>query len=314
MSIPIAHVGTGVLDPVQFLSLAVLTFAYARRARTLARAGRPVAVARQFSFLGGIVVILLALASPLGHLNEELFLAHMAQHLLLADVGGLLLVLGLTGPLLQPLLAIRVIGRLRALTHPLIALPLWLVNLYVWHLPALYQATLTSDVAHGLQHASFVGFGILVWMPLFGPLPKPAWFGDWLQLAYVVGFRFAGAVLGNVLIWSGSAIYPDYAAGEAVWGLEPLADQSIGGAIMMFENLVLTVGVAIAILIRYSKQDEAAQQLVDDAAEMGAEVDYQRARRAVRAGRADELRERLSLRARETRFARAGGASATWDQ
>ena len=73
-------------------------------------------------------------------MGEELLLAHMAQHLLIGDIAALLIVLGLTGPLLQPLLAIKAIDRLRVLTHPLVALPLWAASLYVWHIPALYQA------------------------------------------------------------------------------------------------------------------------------------------------------------------------------
>ena len=64
----------------------------------------------------------------------------MVEHLLLGDIATLLLVLGLTGPLLQPILAIRVFDRLRILAHPLVAFPLWALNFYVWHIPALYDA------------------------------------------------------------------------------------------------------------------------------------------------------------------------------
>ena len=92
----------------------------------------------------------------------------MAQHLLMGDLGALLVVLGLTGPLLQPLLAVRWLGWLRTLTHPLIALPLWVINLYVWHIPALYEAAQRKPL-HALEHACFIGFGVLMWMPLVGP-------------------------------------------------------------------------------------------------------------------------------------------------
>ena len=239
----------------------------------------------------------LALASPLGHVSEEIFLAHMSQHLVIADVASLLLVLGVTGPLLQPLLALRLLGWLRRLTHPLVALALWVANLYVWHLPALYQATLTSDAVHALQHACFVGFGVLVWMPLFGPLPKPERFGHLLKFAYILGFRFGGAILGNALIWSGFAIYPDYAPSAAQWELGPLKDQSIGGSIMMIESLVFTVGLVIWLVINWAKQDEERQELLDLASERGVELDERRAGRAVTAGRGAELRQRIVARA-----------------
>ena len=67
-------------------------------------------------------------------------IAHMVEHLMLGDLATLLLVLGLTGPLLQPILAIPVFDRLRILAHPLVAFPLWALNFYFWHIPALYDA------------------------------------------------------------------------------------------------------------------------------------------------------------------------------
>ena len=70
---------------------------------------------------------------------------------------------------------------------------------------------------HALQHACFIGFGVLMWMPLVGPLPQPKWFGIPAKIGYLVGVRFAGIVLGNVLMWSNTVFYPDYAAGEAKW-------------------------------------------------------------------------------------------------
>ncbi len=161
-----------------------------------------------------MLLILVALVSPLAALDYELLWAHMAQHLLLADLGALLIVLGLTGPLLQPLLATRGLGWLRVLSQPAVALPLWLANLYLWHVPGLYQAAISSEAVHALEHACFVGFGIAMWMALLGPLPKPAWFGNGARLVYVVVVRLGGAVLANVLLWAGSPLYPDYARGR----------------------------------------------------------------------------------------------------
>ena len=71
-----------------------------------------------------------------GNLSDELFAAHMAEHLVIGDLGALLLVLGLTAPVLAPVLRIRFFDRLRILAHPLVAFPLWAVNLYLWHLAA----------------------------------------------------------------------------------------------------------------------------------------------------------------------------------
>ena len=101
----------------------------------------------------------------------------MAQHVLLGELAPLAIVAGLTGPLLRPLLAYRWIHRLRVLAHPLIAWPLWAVNLYLWHLPFFYEAALGNDVVHALEHVMFFTAGALFWAPVLEPLPAPRWFG-----------------------------------------------------------------------------------------------------------------------------------------
>jgi putative membrane protein len=140
MPLPLAHVG-GVFAPIELLPLLLAAGLYAKRAATLAGKGRPVPIWRQVCFGSGLLVIVVALVSPVGHIAEELVIAHMVEHLLLGDIATLLLVLGLTGPLLQPILAIKVFDRLRVLAHPLVAFPLWAINFYVWHIPSTTPPT-----------------------------------------------------------------------------------------------------------------------------------------------------------------------------
>jgi cytochrome c oxidase assembly factor CtaG len=291
--VPIAHVGSGTLEPLQLVPPLAIAVAYAVRARTLALRGRPVEPWRQLSFGAAIALILASLVSPLAHLGGELLVAHMAQHLVLGDLAALLLVLGLTGPLLQPLLAVRWLGWLRALAHPLVALPLWALSLYFWHVPAIYEAALTSEPLHALEHASFLGAGVMMWMALLGPLPKPAWFGNAARLIYVVAVRFAGAVLGNVLAWSGTVLYPDYASGERYWNITPLADQGAAGMVMMIESGLVTLGLFAWIFFRWARETEERQRLLDLAEARGVALDEARAGRAVAAGQGAHLEERL---------------------
>ena len=290
---PVAHVGSGTFEPLQLLPLVVVAIAYALRARTLSAQGRPVDVWRQVSFAAGVALILAALVSPLAHMGEELLWAHMAQHLVLGDLASLLIVLGLTGPLLQPLLAVEGLGWLRGLFHPLAALPLWLVNLYVWHIPALYQGALTSEALHALEHAAFFGAGFAMWMALLGPLPKPAWFGNLGRLGYVIAVRFGGAVLGNAFMWAGTVFYPDYARGEATWDISPLADQGAAGVVMTIEQGLVTLGLFTWLFFRWASESEERQRLLDLAHERGVPLDEARAARAVAAGQGARLEERL---------------------
>jgi putative membrane protein len=294
--LPLAHVGSGTFEPLQLLPLAVVAGAYVVRARTLARRGSAVPLWRQLCFAGGIALILAALVSPGAHLGEELVVAHMAQHLAMADLGALLFVLGLTGPMLQPLLANRWLGWLRVLGNPLVAFPLWALSLYVWHLPALYEGALTSEPLHALEHACFVGFGIAMWMALLGPLPKPEWFGNGARLTYIVGVRLTGAVLGNVFMWSGSVLYPDYAPGEAHWDISPLSDQGAAGVVMMVESGLVTLGLLTWVLLRWARETEERQELIELAEREGVALDPARAKRAVAAGEGERLRERIRKR------------------
>jgi putative membrane protein len=293
MNLPLAHV-SGTFAPLEVLPLLLAAVLYAKRSLTLAARGRPVPLWRQLCFAAGLLAIAVALVSPVAHLGEELVIAHMVEHLLLGDVATLLLVLGLTGPLLQPILAISVFDRLRILAHPLVAFPLWALNFYFWHIPALYDAAYGGAAVHILEHASFIFFGCLMWMPIFGPLPKPSWFNAGWKVAYVIAVRFAGAILGNVLMWSGSVLYPKYAAGEAYWKISPLADQSTAGVVMMVEGTFLGLGLLAWVFFEVSREGIEKQRLLDLALERGVELDEARAQRAVAAGQAERLERQLS--------------------
>src|SRR5215217_2987974 len=281
MNLPLAHV-SATFAPLEVLPLLLAAALYAKRSITLAARGRPVPLWRQLCFAAGLLAIVAALVSPIAHVAEELVIAHMVEHLLLGDVATLLLVLGLTGPMLQPILA-----------HPLVAFPLWMLNFYFWHIPALYDAAYGGAAVHALEHTSFIFFGCLMWMPIFGPLPKPSWFNAAWKVGYVVAVRFAGAILGNVLMWSGSVLYPKYAAGERYWGISPLADQSTAGVVMMVEGTFLGLGLLAWVFFEVSREGIEKQRLLDLASERGVELDEARAQRAVAAGQAERLERQL---------------------
>jgi cytochrome c oxidase assembly factor CtaG len=292
MTVPAAHVG-GAFAPLEVLPLLIAAVLYAKRASTLAARGRPLPLWRQLCFAAGLLMVAAALVSPVGHIAEELVIAHMVEHLMIGDLASLLLVLGLTGPLLQPILAIRVFDRLRFLAHPLVAFPLWAANFFLWHVPALYDAAYGGAPVHALEHTTFLFFGCLMWMPVFGPLPKPQWFTAGWKVGYVIAVRFTGAVLGNVLMWSGSVLYPVYAAGERYWGISPLADQSTAGVVMMVEGTFLGLGLLAWFFFEAAREGIEKQRLLDLALERGVELDEARAQRAVAAGQGERLERQL---------------------
>lgn len=283
------------LAATQLGPLALLGLLYAGRVRSLAQGKHPVPGWRQLCFYCGFVVIGVALTS-LGKASQELLFVHMVEHLLLGDVAALLIVLGLTGPLIAPILRIGVFDRLRVLAHPLIAFPLWGIDLYIWHLPVLYEAALLHSGIHALEHACFLGFGINMWMCLFGPLPLPRWFGNLARLCYIIAVRLTGTVLGNIFLWSGTVFYPYYLHGDITHHISPLADQNIAGAIMMVEESLLTIGLFCWLFLRAAREGQERQELLDFAQAHGLELTEARAARAVAAGAGAELRQRLESR------------------
>jgi putative membrane protein len=293
-ALPLA-VSTDIEAALQLGPLAIVAVLYARRVRTLASTTHPVPGWRQACFYAGFVTIAAALTS-LGSASQDLLYMHMIEHLLLGDIAALLIVLGLTGPLIAPILKIKLFDRLRALSHPAIAFPLWAVDLYVWHAPALYQAALRHSGVHALEHAMFLAFGVNMWMCLVGPLPTPGWFGNLGRLGYIVIVRLAGTVLGNIFLWSGTVFYPFYSRGDAIHHISPLADQNIAGAIMMVEESFLTLGLFCWLFLRAAREGEERQNLLDYAQSQGLELSDERAARAVAAGRGAELRRRLEAR------------------
>lgn len=268
--------GDWTLDPLPVALLVLVGVAYAVRARKLARRGAPVSRGRVVLFALGMVLFLAAIVSPVAQLGEERFSFHMVQHLLLGDLGPLALLAGLTGPLLRPLLAMRPAHALRVLAHPLVALPLWIANMVLWHLPFAYEAAIRHDLVHALEHLSFITAGVVMWMPVLETLPAPAWFGSGAKLAYIVVVRLVSTLIANVFLWSGELFYAPYSD-------DGLSDQAAAGAILMVEGSLVTFAAFAWLFLRLFAEGERRQELLEQGS------DPRTVERAVRFGRADDV-------------------------
>jgi putative membrane protein len=274
------------LEPLQLVPTLVVSLAYYRRTRTLAGRGLAVPGWRQFLFWLGIGLVVIALNSPVDALGEqEFFFVHMSQHVILGDLAPLCFVAGLTGPVLRPILAIKFFDRLRILTHPLVALPVWAFNLYIWHVPFMYQAALRHAPVHALEHFLFFTCGALMWSPVVETLPAPAWFGTGWKLGYIVAVRFIETILANVFIWSSSVFYPWYVHAVPMWGLTAVHDQNLAGVVMMGEGGLVTLGALAWLFLRLAEEGELKQKLLEEG------YDPAQVARAVRYGRGKALEE-----------------------
>ena len=272
------------LEPLQLVPLVIGALLYAKRARTLSRKGTPVAWWRPVLFGLGVFLVAVALVSPVAALGEqESFAFHMVQHLLLGDLGPLCIVAGLTGPILRPLLSVRAVRALRFLAHPLVALPIWTLNLVIWHLPFFWEAALRHDAVHALEHVSFFTAGALMWGAVIEVLPGPEWFGTAAKMGYVIVVRIVSTIVGNVLVWAGTPFYGIYEEAHRPFGLSAASDQGIAGGIMMVEGSLVTIGVLAWLFLRLAQEGELRQELLEQG------LDPRSVRRAVRYGRGQEM-------------------------
>jgi len=231
-------------------------------------AGWPQALA----FSAGVTASLVAVVSPLDGLGEEyLFAAHMVQHILLGDIAPLLLLLGLSRVIMRPATRrLQAIERaLGPFAHPGTGIVLWLGLVYLWHVPALYDAALRNPVLHGLEHLCFMAAGVAVWWPLIQPVPMRRRLTGLWTFAYIAAAKAGLAALGLYLVWSTTVAYPYYEAVPRIWGLSAIEDQNAGGAIMMVEQSIVLVLVFFALfarMLRQSEEDELRRERLEDAA------------------------------------------------
>jgi len=261
-------------DPFVLVPIITLGVVYAMRFRT-ARAeagGRGTSPLRALAFAAGLLVLVIAVATPLDGLGERyLFSAHMLQHVLLGDVAPLLLLLGLSRVIMRP--ATRRLQRVeRALgpfAHPLTGLLVWLVVMYAWHLPALYEAALSNPLVHLVEHTSFFFAGIAVWWPLIQPVPMRTRMTGMWPIAYIGAAKFGLATLGLYLTWSSGVLYDTYGAAPRIWGLSAQTDQNAGGAIMMVEQsltFVIALVVLFTLALKQSETEQRRRERLEDAA------------------------------------------------
>lgn len=227
----------------------------------------PVSVSRQWLFGGGVAVLFLALASPLHALSERyLFTAHMVQHLLLTLVAAPLLLAGTPGWLLRAILSTtRLTGVTRFLLHPVVAFLTFNVVFLVAHLPGLYEQALALEPLHAVEHQLFLATAVVFWLPVLSPLP------DALprypvvgQILYFFAQMFPSTLLGALLTHAERPLYPTYdLAPRIVPGLEPLADQQIGGLLMWVGGGTYFVVAAGVVFFLWAQREEMENRRPD---------------------------------------------------
>ena len=217
----------------------------------------PVPRWRLACFAGGLAMVLAAVVTPLDSLaTTSLLSAHLLQNVVFAEWAPALVVLGVPAGLAARLGRRRIV---RALTHPAVALPLWLGTYAAWHLPAAYDTALRhqSSLLH-LEHATYFVTGVLFWWPVLQDVPHLLSAGR--RGAYVFAAFMLASPLGIVLSLLSEPAYEFYADAPAIWGLSDLADQQIAGVTMSVEQAVVFFAVAAFFVLREFREEESREE------------------------------------------------------
>lgn len=234
-----------VVDPEWALAIVVFAVWYAWAAQLLA-----VPAWRRLCFAAGLLMIALALLSPIEHVALDSMLSfHLLQNVMLADWAPPLLVLGLTAPMAAVAERRRWV---RVAVTPALALGYWLAVWYVVHIPAVYGYGLDHRWALGFEHLLFVSAGVLFWWPVLvaghlQPVPK---------LAYLAAAFFLAAPVAALIALASTMLYPFYDSTPHLFGLSPHDDQQIGGILMAVEQSALLFLMFSRTFLRMLSDDE----------------------------------------------------------
>jgi cytochrome c oxidase assembly factor CtaG len=237
--------------PIVLLALVAYVAIYVARWRTSRAEGgaRAAPTGRLVLWCTGVLLLFAALISPVDALGEQLASMHMVQHLLIADLAPICLTLGLTKWILRP-----VTRRIQWLErragpfgHPAFGVVAYVGAMWLWHVPALYDAALEHPMVHTLEHLSFGAAGLLYWWHLLSPIRSRLRLGGLGPVMYMATTKVLVGFLGVLLAFSPSLLFGFYDFQGTRWGMSPIDDQHVAGLVMAMEQSIV-MGVALAYL------------------------------------------------------------------
>lgn len=255
-------------DPGVIAFLVVGVALYVRAVRVVRGRGLEVTRFQQVAFGSGVALWAVAMLSPVDDLSEDLLSLHMAQHLLLADLGAPLILVGLRAPVIfffLPRAALVALARrttlrrvMRRLTTPIGAIATYAVVLYGWHLAPAFEAALANPLVHALQHQSFFFISVIVWIPALEPTRRRLR-GELWKAGHILGARVVGMFLGMAFIIMRSPAYDTYVGRTSEHGLEPLTDQRIAGALMLSLDMAIVLFAVAFFFFRSGVDHDRAE-------------------------------------------------------
>lgn len=212
-------------------------------------------------FMSALIVTFLAEGSPLHDLSDSfLFSAHMVQHTVISYIVAPLILWGTPGWMVRPFVTNKVVEPIfRTLTRPLVAFLVFSLGFSLWHLPFIYEAALTNDFVHHVQHVIFLVLSLIVWWPLMSSLPELPPLGYGMSIIYLVGLPIGQFFAGALVTFSQVSIYPTYAAAPRITDLGVVEDQVLGGVIMKIASFVVFGIPLIFTFLRWANSESPSR-------------------------------------------------------
>jgi putative membrane protein len=248
-------------DPTIIAGILILALGYAGLARLHF-------TRRSLLYYAAILVLLLALVSPLDALSDDyLFSAHMLQHLILILIVAPLFLLGIPPQWWSRLLEWKLADRVeKILSQPVLSWILGMGTLWIWHLPVLYNLALAHENIHTLEHLSFLVTAVIFWWPVTVQPIERRRLGYSGMLIYLFAGALANTVLGIILTFAPVGLYPEYLHPEDTyhilsiirgsWELDPQSDQQLGGLLMWVPGGLFFLGAILSVLARWFNEPE----------------------------------------------------------
>ena len=211
------------------------------------------------TFTLGVIVMFAALVSPLHVLSDKyLFSAHMFQHILLTLVAPPLLILGtpdwLIRRLLRPDWAFRAV---RVVTHPVAAFAVFNLIFALWHMPGLYNLSVTNHGIHVGEHLLFIGAAVIMWWPLTSTMPELPRLSYPAQMVYLFVLSTAQIIVFAPITFAKEPLYEWYVDAPQIWSLSPVMDQQIGAILMKIGGGAIFMALLILAFFNWFNGEEA---------------------------------------------------------
>ena len=246
---PSVLLGTGLLGALYFYGIGPLRRRYGW--------GPPATPVQILSFLTALVLLLVSLNGPVHDLSDYyLFSVHMVQHLLLTLVFPPLLLAGLPGWLLGPLVTRNWIYPIaRVLTRPWVAALVFSASIVLWHLQPFYDLMMRSHAVHIATHLMFMVTATLMWWPVMSRVPELPRLQPLPGILYLFLVCIPMQIVGALITFADTVLYPWYLEAPRTWSLSPLDDQRLGGLLMWIPGNLWVFGAIAVLFFKWARED-----------------------------------------------------------